>query len=410
MCRRCGKTGAACLAHPKVSDLAGAEKSALNLAPGLGRQRTASGRTHESIARHAPCSGKEERTIMQMFPLIVMGCGVLAGVALWRLAAIGYWSRRGVSLERMAIEDSLKHIHAQEVRGHLATRESVAGAVGIPLSEAMRHIVSLGQRGLIRHADSGIELTDEGRVLALQIIRAHRLLERYFADELRMPVDALHAAADRDEHRLSPADAAALEARLGYPKRDPHGDPIPTASGSVAASEETPLHQWPTGVPADIVHLEDEPPEVFQEIAKVGLKVGQRIEILDRSAQQITVWDGVKDSVISAGAADNVFVRTAGRPRVIAAHLSELKPGESATVRDLDCEGFTRRRLLDLGVTPGTRVDCLFAGMAPEPLAYRIRGAVIALRRNQADDIVIERAAHSTDHPAPAVADSVAGA
>lgn len=317
----------------------------------------------------------------------------LGGLLLWwRPGGVMRWSRGRVALERIAIEDALKHVHAQEIRGRLATRESVAGALGIPLSEAMRHIVSMEQRGLIHQADAGLELTEDGRALALQVIRAHRLLERYFADDLRMPIDALHAAADRHEHAMSPAEANALDTQLGYPRHDPHGDPIPTATGGLASSDGKPLHQWPVGVPADIVHLEDEPAGVFREITKAGLKPGLTVEILDQTDRQITVWDGVREYSVSPRAADNVFVSAARQPRHPITRLSDLKPGDVGVVRDLECEGFGRRRLLDLGVTPGTRVDCLFAGVAPEPMAYRIRGAVIALRRQQADDIVVDRA------------------
>jgi DtxR family Mn-dependent transcriptional regulator len=334
---------------------------------------------------------------------IALAMVVLGGLLVWgRRAIVRVWRGR-VALERIAIEDALKHIHAQEVRGHLATRESVAGGLGMPLAEAMQHLVTMEERGLIRHADSGLALTDDGRALALQVIRAHRLLERYFADELRMPLQAVHPAADRREHGLTPAGATMLDAHLGYPRRDPHGDPIPTATGTVAALEGTPLHQWPIGVPADIVHLEDEPADVFRDMTTAGLKVGLTIEILDRTDQGIVVWDGEREYVVPARATDNVFVNAARRPRVPSVRLSDLRPGESATVRDLECEGFGRRRLMDLGMTPGTRIDCLFVGLAPEPMAYRVRGAVIALRREQAAEIVIDRADRRLIETAPAV-------
>jgi Mn-dependent DtxR family transcriptional regulator len=244
-------------------------------------------------------------------PLALAALAVL--LLSWRRALVRLWRGR-VALERVAIEDALKHLHAQEVRGRLATPESVAGALGMPLAEVMQHLVTLDQRGLIRHADSGLELTDAGRALALQVIRAHRLLERYFADELRMPVDALHAAADRREHTLSSADTTILDAHLGYPRRDPHGDPIPTAAGALAASEGTSLHQWPTGPPAAIVHFEDEPADVFREITKSGLKLGLAVEILDRTDQRLTLWDGEHEDVVPVRAADNIFVSAARLP------------------------------------------------------------------------------------------------
>jgi DtxR family Mn-dependent transcriptional regulator len=259
------------------------------------------------------------------------------------------------------------------------------------MSDAVDRVTQMEARGLVHVTGAGLELTPLGNSMALQVIRAHRLLERYFADELRMPLKSIHAAADRREHTITSTELEELEARMGYPRRDPHGDPIPAASGALFEDESSALIDWEVGRPAKIVHIEDEPPEVFSQIVEAGLRPGMHIEIIDATDSQLSIWDGAIEYVLSPVAAANVSVAEVHEPVAAPQHLSTLQPGETATVLDLECEGLTRRRLLDLGLTPGTRVKYEFRSSFGEPTAYRIRGALIALRPDQTDQIVIER-------------------
>ena len=96
-------------------------------------------------------------------------------------------------------------------------------------------------------AASALSLTEEGRLYALQVIRTHRLWEHYLAHETGVAEREWHARADRVEHQLSPAEVDALSARLGHPVFDPHGDPIPTASGEVRGLEGQPLNTMAAG-------------------------------------------------------------------------------------------------------------------------------------------------------------------
>jgi DtxR family transcriptional regulator, Mn-dependent transcriptional regulator len=167
--------------------------------------------------------------------------GLMAALALFvvvGLPGVGLLARWGHSRERRHrafVEDALKYLHAGELRGAPATPESLAGHLRLRLAPTLDLVSGMEARGLIRTTGTGLALTSSGQEIAVRVIRAHRLLERYLADELRMPLEAIHAAADRQEHAVTPEEAGALEARLGYPTHDPHGDPIPNADGQLPA-------------------------------------------------------------------------------------------------------------------------------------------------------------------------------
>jgi DtxR family Mn-dependent transcriptional regulator len=310
-----------------------------------------------------------------------------------------FWPRHGLLARlrqgrqlaaRALVEDALKHAHAREQRGPLATAESMAGKLRVSVKQAIDLIATMEEGGLILSTGSGLRLSDAGEELALRVIRAHRLLERYLADELRMPLEEIHAEADRAEHKLTADEVDELEVRLGYPQQDPHGDPIPTSSGALEPVEATALTDWVVGQPAKIVHLEDEPPEVMAQIVAAGFAPGMQIEVQRVSVERVVVWDGENERVLAPVVAANVFVTELPHPVQPPVKLSSLEPGGSGRVIALRTEGFERRRLLDLGLTPGTVVERAFSGPLGEPTAYQVRGALIALRPEQSDQIEIE--------------------
>jgi DtxR family Mn-dependent transcriptional regulator len=288
------------------------------------------------------------------------------------------------------VEDALKHVHASELRGSLATAESLAGRLHQRVSRSLDLIADMESHGLVRTTGAGVMLTSSGREAAVRVIRAHRLLERYLADELRMPLAAIHAAADRQEHTLSREETAELEARLGYPRHDPHGDPIPPPDGCLPAQEGVALTELPVGCPAVVVHLEDEPVELFRRVVSAGFEPGMRVEVREASANRIVVWDGEGERVLSPIAAASILVAPVPRPSPRAARLSALQPGARGRVVALRCHGMTRRRLLDLGLTPGTVIERVFSSPLGQPTAYRLRGTLLALRADQAELIEIE--------------------
>jgi len=317
---------------------------------------------------------------------------VLIAATVWpHRGLLARWKISRALADRAVLEDFLKHIHARELQGNLATTESLAGSFHLQRSFVVEKISEMKSNGLLRPLGTGVTLTVDGNHLALQVIRAHRLLERYLFDELRMPLGTLHAEADRREHALSPAQVDELDARLGYPELDPHGDPIPTGSGVLASIESRPIVDWPEGAAAEIVHLEDEPPELFKQVLTAGLVPGMHIDVLERRDNQLVLWDGEKQYHLPELAATNVFVRALPHPVEPPMFLINLNRGETARISELESEGLVRRRLLDLGLTPGTEITRELDAALGEPSAYRVRGALIALRSEEARKITIER-------------------
>ncbi len=309
------------------------------------------------------------------------------------MSPLAWWKRLRWSRRRVLIEDALKHVHTCEWQGLRATTDSLAGALGLSRRAAIRLSARMQSQGWVGLAEGGLRLTPDGERMALQVIRAHRLWERYLADEARMPLAGVHAVADRREHRRDAETMLALEAALGYPQTDPHGDPIPTAEVELARRESQALSEWPVGRPATIVHLEDEPAAIFSQIAAEGLRPGQRIKVLEANEHRIVFADDAETHVLAPIVAGNIFVIAAepdGEPATID-RLTALEPGQSGVVHRLDAalQGFTRRRLLDLGLTPGAEIRAEFASFLGDPVAFRVRGSLIALRRDQARHVLV---------------------
>jgi len=208
-----------------------------------------------------------------------------------------------------------------------------------------------------------------------------------------MPLASVHAEADRREHNRTPEKLRALEAAMGFPETDPHGDPIPTAEGVIVHPESAPLTEWPAGRHATIVHLEDEPEAVFSQIAALGLTPGQHIKVIESNDQRVVFTDNRDTHVLAPVVAANVSVAPAEPEPDIApiVRLTTLPPGQSATVEALDdaLQGFTRRRLLDLGLTAGAEVTAEYRSFLGDPMAFRVRGSLIALRQDQAEHVLI---------------------
>lgn len=324
--------------------------------------------------------------------LFFVGLGLL-----WLLVRPGAgWLHRGVRLfrtnERVRMEDALKHLLRSESMGHPCTTESIAGALGISPGRAVAVLSRLDRLDLARSDANGHHLTREGRSYALRLVRAHRLLERYFADRTGLPEQEWHTEAERAEHELTRAQTERLAARMGHPLYDPHGDPIPGPGGELPPQVGIPLTSVDAGTAVRIVHLEDEPREVYDRLVARGLALGMilRVGSVNPSAVRFTA-EGREDVLEAVLAANVEVVADAGEVRPEERHdtLADVALGGSGTVLEIapTCRGPQRRRLLDLGVVPGTRITALMASAAGDPVAYEIRGAQIALRRQQAEAV-----------------------
>jgi DtxR family Mn-dependent transcriptional regulator len=277
----------------------------------------------------------------------------------------------------------------------------MAGALGASSEEAATIISRLGSMRLLVHKGTALTLTPEGRSYALRIIRVHRLWERYLSDETTIQESRWHEEAETQEHVMTQEEADALARRLGDPVFDPHGDPIPSSAGKIPRPHGKPLTSVAAGEAAGIVHVEDEPAVIYAQLAAQGLRPGVQVRVMDVAADRITLEADGNELVLAPVVAANVTVvplRPADVSRVPHETLSSLRPGEEAVVRSLSpaCRGLQRRRLMDLGVVPGTTIRAELESVSGDPVAYSVRGATIALRKEQADMIVIGRRRRSS--------------
>jgi DtxR family Mn-dependent transcriptional regulator len=294
------------------------------------------------------------------------------------------------------MEDALKHLYDCEYKKLVCTSQSIAGALSISADDATELLARLEGLSLIRSEGAGFMLTQEGRSYALRIIRVHRLWERYLADETGTKETDWHPQAELQEHRLTSAQADALAAHMGDPRFDPHGDPIPTSSGELPNPKGQPLTSLSSGDVAEILHIEDEPAIVYEQIVALGLTPGMQVRVLEASKERIVFEAEGTEAVLAPVAARNITVQPiVGVLPVEGPYesLATLEPGESATVMGISraCRGLQRRRLMDLGVLPGTVVRSEMKSAGGDPTAYLIRGATVALRKTQANLIHIRR-------------------
>jgi DtxR family Mn-dependent transcriptional regulator len=331
---------------------------------------------------------------------------LLLAAALLLVAVVLFWPPRGLwwrwrsgllASERVLVEDALKHLHGCEYAEHAATLDSVAGALGVGRDRAAELLMRLQTEGLAEAADGRWTLSADGRSYALRVVRTHRLWERYFSDETGMPADEWHGEAEIREHTTSAAEAEALAASMGHPRFDPHGDPIPTAAGGLpAAPPGRPLPQLEPDTVAEIVHVEDEPAAIYSQLLAEGLHPGMRVRVLEATAERIRFEADAEEHVLAPVVASNLTVRARPRAEMPTGweRLSALTAvGDAGRVAGISpaVRGVERRRMLDLGLVPGTEVRLVRRAPGGDPVAYRIRGAVLALRRQQADQIRIVR-------------------
>jgi DtxR family Mn-dependent transcriptional regulator len=298
--------------------------------------------------------------------------------------------------ERIRLEDSLKHAFDHAERGSAATLSSLAGVLRISPAKALALVEQMQQKGLLTVVDGRMVLSDLGRHYALEVIRAHRLWERYLADETGVDPLRWHALAERREHVLTRDEAEALSRKLGNPRFDPHGDPIPTANLEMPSEPTVPLTQLEIGERACVVHVEDEPDVVYAQLLAIGIFPGMEVRVEAKSPERLMLESEGRRLVLAPIVAGNVSIQRLPRVEAEDAQpssqtLAQLEPGEAATVSRISpaCRGLERRRLLDLGILPGTRVEHDRRGLTGGLTSYRIRGTRIALRDEQAELIAI---------------------
>lgn len=183
-----------------------------------------------------------------------------------------------------AVEDYSKAIFALESRSEEpVSTNALAERLGITAGSVSAMLKRLDELGLISHVPyRGVRLTEAGRRIALEVIRHHRLLESYLAEVLGMPWDRVHAEAEVLEHVLSDDLEALIDAKLGNPTVDPHGDPIPSPDYDLQEGRTLGLDELAIGARGRFVRVSDSDPEMLRYLAEHGIALGADLEVVER--------------------------------------------------------------------------------------------------------------------------------
>ena len=182
------------------------------------------------------------------------------------------------------ISDCLKLIYTMQEEGQKVSTSAVSVRLGVSDATATMLFKDFDVAGWVEHVPyRGVRLTALGEQKAKEVIRHHRLLELYLARELGYTWDKVHDEADRLEHVISEEFEDKLDALLGYPTIDPHGDPIPSKEGLIVARNGLKLSLLKEGQVCRILRVSDQNPEKLCYLGKLGLYPETRVEVLERA-------------------------------------------------------------------------------------------------------------------------------
>lgn len=303
--------------------------------------------------------------------------------------------------QRTEAEDLLKQLYDLEKAKDRTPRRLTSKDLGLSPDTLECLQSELEREGFIE--PRSLELTESGRRRALELTRAHRLYELYLAEHSGYSPEDWHRLAHSEEHKLSEQEHERIALLLGNPLYDPHGDPIPTNQGAEASLphslsiEELSVGQW-----YHVLHIEDDEPESYLPLVGVGL-TRDSVFRLDRleSARSQLFYEG-EEIELPTFSLTALSLRPALPEEVEQGYMEQiqrlvrLEEGEVAEVVGLSpsCRGPMRRRLMDLGFVRGSSISIDMRSPLGNPTAYIVRGAVIALREDQARYILIQRPTH----------------
>lgn len=181
-------------------------------------------------------------------------------------------------------QDYLKVIWTvQEWADVKVTTKMLAERLGVSASTASEAIRKLADQGLVSHERYGaVTLTDEGRSAAILMVRRHRLLETFLVRELGYGWDEVHDEAEILEHAVSDRLMSRLDAKLGYPSRDPHGDPIPAIDGSVPSPDAKLLSDLDVDESGTVARISDDDPDMLRYFDEVGVALDRVVTVVEK--------------------------------------------------------------------------------------------------------------------------------
>jgi DtxR family Mn-dependent transcriptional regulator len=210
-----------------------------------------------------------------------------------------------------SVEDYVKAIYKLQVDDENVTTSALAARVRTTPAAVTKMLRHLQKLKLVTYTPyRGVRLTDGGEKVALEVIRHHRLLERYLMEALGYDWDEVHAEAERLEHHISEDFEARIDRMLGYPKACPHGDPIPAADGSMVRHDDAPLTSQSPPAQLVVRRVRDNDPQLLQYLKERGLLPGTAITLVEQEPFEGPLVLRVGDATvrIARQAAQGVFV------------------------------------------------------------------------------------------------------
>lgn len=222
-------------------------------------------------------------------------------------------------LASQTVENYLKTIYlaqAASADAHaLVPMGQLAAALGVVPGTATTMMKTLAESGLVRYEPyMGVRLTPAGEKLASLVLRRHRLIELFLVKVLGMSWTEVHDEAEHLEHAVSERLIDRIDEMLGRPAVDPHGDPIPTAEGTVARHDYIDLASAPVGVDVTVARVMDQDPEFLRFVEQSHLMPGERVrvEARDQAADSLQLSSSRGTTVVGLRAAAKVMVGVGG--------------------------------------------------------------------------------------------------
>jgi DtxR family Mn-dependent transcriptional regulator len=214
----------------------------------------------------------------------------------------------------LTVENYAKAIYllAQQSGGGEVPTGQIAAALGVLPGTVTSMLKTLDESNLATYTPyEGVRLTPSGRALALRVLRRHRLIEQFLSQTLSLTWDEVHEEAEHMEHAVSDALVDRIDAYLGHPTTDPHGDPIPQPDGTIAAAADRPRAECGAGDTFRLARVVDQSPEFLRYLSQTGLEIGAQgcLVINESSRDSITIRLGGEDKKLSRDAAGKLMVR-----------------------------------------------------------------------------------------------------
>ncbi|MCC7083674.1 MAG: metal-dependent transcriptional regulator [Pirellulales bacterium] len=214
----------------------------------------------------------------------------------------------------LTVENYVKAIYqlAHDAEDGAVATGQISAALGVLPGTVTSMLKTLDESNLATYTPyEGVRLTPSGRALALRVLRRHRLIEQFLNQTLNLSWDEVHEEAEHMEHAVSDALVDRIDAYLGHPTTDPHGDPIPRADGTVAAAHDRPLATCLAGDRFFVARVVDQTPEFLRYLSQVGLAIGVQGTLVanDVANDHVVVRLGESEKELAREAATKLMVR-----------------------------------------------------------------------------------------------------